>query len=133
PAITSYGKRNERRTTAKGEGNDDDTHDRNTGRMAGSAARAAWCREGADAAQRRGGAPTSGATVGPGRQGLPFRDRRRERLAGRPLPGALAAPRLPLHVRARLHGGVSGVLRDRGWVRRLRGPPGEPRRHALGR
>jgi predicted dithiol-disulfide oxidoreductase (DUF899 family) len=29
----------------------------------------------------------------------------RERLAGGPLPRALAAPRLPLHVRARLHGG----------------------------
>ncbi len=31
----------------------------------------------------------------------------RECLAGRPLQRTLAAPRLPLHVRARLHGGVS--------------------------
>jgi predicted dithiol-disulfide oxidoreductase (DUF899 family) len=30
--------------------------------------------------------------------------------------GALAAPRLPLHVRAQLHGGLSGLLGDRGRV-----------------
>ena len=33
---------------------------------------------------------------------------------------------------ARLHGGVSVVLGDRGRVQRLRRPPGEPRRDALG-
>ncbi len=55
-----------------------------------------------------------------------------ERLAGGPLQRALAAPRLPLHVRARLHGGLSVLLGDRGRVRRLRRPPGEPRRHAFG-
>ena len=49
-----------------------------------------------------------------------------------PLPRALAAPRLPLHVRARLHGGVSVLLGDRGRVRRPRRPPGQPRRHAVG-
>ena len=48
------------------------------------------------------------------------------------LPRALAAPRLPLHVRARLHGGVSVLLGDRGRVRPLRRPPGQPRRHAFG-
>ena len=37
-----------------------------------------------------------------------------------PLPRALAAPRLPLHVRARLHGGVPVLLGDRGRVQRLR-------------
>jgi len=42
--------------------------------------------------------------MGPDRQGIPIRDRGRERLAGRPVQGALAAPRLPLHVRARLRG-----------------------------
>ena len=100
--------------------------------MACSPARAAQGGEGANAAQRRAGAATSGAAVGPGRQGVPIRDRSRERLAGRPLQRALAAPRLPLHVRARLHGGVSVLLDDRGRVRRLRRPPGEPRRHAFG-
>ena len=55
-----------------------------------------------------------------------------QRLAGGSLQRALAAPRLSLHVRARLHGGVSVVLGDRGRVRRHRRPSGEPRRHAFG-
>jgi len=42
----------------------------------------------------------------------------------------LAASRLPLHVRARLHSRVSVLLGDRGRVRRLRCPPRESRRHA---
>ena len=46
--------------------------------MAGSTARAAQGGEGADAARRRGGAPTSGVAVGPGRQGVPIRDRLKE-------------------------------------------------------
>src|SRR5215470_3626389 len=37
-----------------------------------------------------------------------------------------AAPRLPLHVRTRLHGRVSLLLGDRGRLRRVRGSPGEP-------
>jgi len=37
-----------------------------------------------------------------------------------------------LHVRARLHGGVSALLGDRGRVRRLRRSPGQPRRDAFG-
>ena len=37
---------------------------------------------------------------------------------------ALAAPRLPLHVRARLQGGLSVVLGDRGRLQRVRRPPG---------
>src|SRR5216117_580880 len=100
--------------------------------MAGRPARAAQGGEGAHAAQRRAGAAAAGAAVGPDRQGVSIRDRRGEGLAGRPLPRALAAPRLPLHVRARLHGGVSVLLGDRGRVRRLRRPPGQPRRHAFG-
>ena len=100
--------------------------------MACGPARAAQGREGADAAQRRAGAAAAGAAVGSNRQGVPIRDRRGQRLAGRPLQRTLAAPRLPLHVRARLHGGVSVLLGDRGRVRRLRRPPGEPRRHAFG-
>src|SRR5438093_1030932 len=101
--------------------------------MAGRPARAAQGGEGAYAAQRRAGAAAAGAAVGPDRQGVSIRDRRAEGLAGRPLPRALAAPRLPLHVRARLHGGVSGLLGNRGRFQRLRRPPGEPRRHAFGR
>ena len=54
-----------------------------------------------------------------------------KRLAGRPLPRPLAAPRLPLHVRARLHGRLPVLLGDRGRLRRLRRPPRESRRHAL--
>ena len=88
--------------------------------------------EGPHAAQRRAGAAAAGAAVGPDRQGVPIRDRRGERLADGPLPRALAAPRLPLHVRARLHGGVPVLLGDRGRLQRLRRPPGQPRRHALG-
>src|SRR5258708_10515159 len=80
----------------------DDTQDRNTGTVARSAARAAQGREGANAAQRRAGAAAAGAAVGSGRQGISLRDRRWQRLAGGPLPNALAAPRLPLHVPARL-------------------------------
>ena len=52
------------------------------------------------------------------------------RVSGRPLPGALAAPRLPLHVRARVHGGMPGLLVDRRRLQRLRRPPREPRRDA---
>ena len=60
------------------------------------------------------------------RQGVSVRHRRRERLAGRPVPRALAAPRLPLHVRAGLQGGLSLLLDDRGRLQWLRRPPGQP-------
>ena len=117
---------------SRGEKSDDEAHDRDTSGVAGSPARAARGGEGAHAAQRRAGAAAAGAAVGPGRQRVSIRGRREERLAGGPLPRALAAPRLPLHVRARLHGRVSGLLGDRGRVQRLRRPPGQPRRHAFG-
>ena len=37
-----------------------------------------------------------------------------QRFAGRSFPRALAAPRLPLHVRTRLHRGLPVLLGDRG-------------------
>jgi hypothetical protein len=46
----------------------------------------------------------------------------------RPLQRTLAAPHLSLHVRARVHGGVSVLLGDRGRLRRLRRPPRDPSR-----
>ena len=49
----------------------------------------------------------------------------------RSLPRALAAPRLSLHVRPRVHRGVSVLLGDRGRLRRLRRPPRASRRHAV--
>ena len=88
--------------------------------------------EGTDAAQRRAGAAAAGTAVGPDRQGVSIRDRRGKRLAGRPVQRALAAPRLSLHVRARLQGRLPVLLDDRGRVQRLRRAPGEPRRHAFG-
>ena len=94
--------------------------------MARRAARAARGGEGAHAAQRRAGAAAAGTAVGSSRQGISIRDRRGERLAGRPFPRALAAPRLPLHVRARLHRRLSSLLGDRGWLQRVRRPPGQP-------
>src|SRR5215469_2162986 len=53
-------------------------------------------------------------------------------LACRPLQRAFADPSLPLHVWIQLHGWVSVLLGNRGWVQRLGRPPGEPRCHALG-
>jgi hypothetical protein len=100
--------------------------------MARCANRAARGREGAHAAQRRAGAAAAGTAVGSDLQGLSIRDRRGERLAGRPLPRALATPRLPLHVRARLHRRLPILLSDRGWLQRVRRPPGQPRRHSIG-
>ncbi len=66
------------------------------------------------------------------RQRVSIRHRRGERRAGRPFSRTLAAPRLPLYVRARVQGRVSLLLGDRGRVRRPRRPPGKPRRHAGG-
>src|SRR5262249_30886720 len=43
-----------------------------------------------------------------------------------------AAPRISLHVWTQLHGGVSILLGNRGWIQRLCRPPGKPRCHALG-
>jgi hypothetical protein len=92
---------------------------------------AARGREGADAAERRAGAPAAGAALGPDGQGVPLRHRQRHGVPRRSLQRTVAAPRLPLHVRARVHGGMSVLLGNRGWLRRLRRPPRESRRHAL--
>ena len=54
------------------------------------------------------------------------------RLAGGPLPRTLAASRLSLHVRPRLHGGLSVLLDDCRRLQRLCHPFGKPRRHAHG-
>src|SRR5215469_17704691 len=89
-------------------------------------------REDADTSQRRTGTAAPGAALGPDRQGLPLRDRRGERLTGRPLPRALTAAHLSLHVRAGLHRGLSRLLGDRRRLQRLRDSPGQPRRDALG-
>ena len=97
--------------------------------MARSAAQAARGGEGAHATQRRPCAAAAEAAVGSDRQGVSIRDRRGQSLAGRPLPRALTAPRVSLHVRTRLHGGVSGLLGDRRRLRRLGSPPSQPRRH----
>src|SRR5215467_6129487 len=129
PTCTSYRELNKRR---RGEKSDDDTHDRDTQRVARRAARSVRGGEGTHATQRRAGAPPARAAVGSDRQTVSIRDRQRDRLAGGPLPSTLAAPRLPLHVRARLHGGMSVLLIDRGRVQRYSSPPGEPRRHADG-
>ena len=53
------------------------------------------------------------------------------RVAGRPVRRALAAARLPLHVRTRVHGRLPVVLGDRRWLQRLRRPPRAPRRRDL--
>src|SRR6266403_5051252 len=79
-------------------------------RVACGPGRAARGREGSYSAERRAGEKTAGVALGSNRQGIPFRDRRRERLARRPLPRALAASRLPLHVRTRLQSRVSVLL-----------------------
>jgi len=54
----------------------------------------------------------AGAAVGSNRQGVPLPDRRGGGIARRSLPGALAAPRLPLHVRARLQGAHHGATQS---------------------
>ena len=114
------------------EKSDDDTHNGNTGRVAEGADRAARGREGSHATERRGGTAAAGAAVGPDQQGLPLRHRRGKRLARRSVHGTLAASRVSLHVRARLHGRVPVLFGDRRWVQRPRRPPGQPRRDAGG-
>ena len=96
-----------------------DAHHRNPRGVARRAARAARGREGADPPQRRGRPPPAGAALGPDREGLPLRHRGRPGLAGRPLRRPLAAARVPLHVRARLHRRLPVVLGDRRRLRRL--------------
>src|SRR6266446_5626836 len=58
----------------EGDKSDDEAHDRDTQRVAHSAARAAQGGEGTHAAQRRAGAAAAGAAVGSDRQRVPIRD-----------------------------------------------------------
>src|SRR5215469_3036437 len=115
----------------KKETTNDQSQVRNTRRVACRPAGAARGREGADAAQRRTGAAAPGAALGPGRQAVPVRDRRGHGVPRRSVSGTLAAARLPLHVRARLHRRMPVLLGDRRRLRRLGRPPRPPRRHAL--
>ena len=87
-------------------------------------------RKSADAAHRRRGAAAPGAALGQHRQAVPVRHRRGAGVARRPVPRALAASRLPLHVRARLHRRVPVLFGDRRRVQRLGRPPRQSRRHA---
>src|SRR6267142_4736104 len=99
--------------------------------MARSTGRAAQGGEGADTPRRRAGSAAAGIAVGPGRQAVSIRDRRGQRLAGGALPRPLAAPRLSLHVRPRLQGGLRDVLDDRGRVQWICHSSGQPRRHTF--
>ena len=108
---------------------DDRAPDRNPTGVAGGAARAARCREGAHAAGRRARPPAPGASVGAGREGVQLRDRRRDQAP----PGALrrspTAARLPLHVRPGIRGRLPGLLIDRGQPERQSPPPESTRHH----
>ena len=84
------------------------------------------------AAQRRARPAAAGAALGQGREGVSLRDRRGRGVPRRPVPRPLAAPDLPLHVRAGVQRRLPRLLGDRRRLRRLRDPPGQPRRDALG-
>src|SRR5262249_27203291 len=71
------------KTPKKGDKSNDEAQDRDTGRVARSAARAARGGEGTHAAQRRAGAAAAGTAVGADRQGGSIRDPPGGRPAGR--------------------------------------------------
>src|SRR5215469_9011602 len=104
----------------KGEHHNANTPNRNTRTMVESPARVAESRERANEAQRRAGSSAAGVAVGSCKQGVSLRDGEGKRFAGGPLPRALPAARLPLHVWSRLFGGLSLVLVDRGRLQRSR-------------
>ena len=79
--------------------------------------RAARAREGAHPPERRAGGAAAGAALGPRRQGLRVRHRGRPADARGAVRRALAAARLPLHVRPRLGRGLPELLVDRRRVR----------------
>ena len=95
-----------------------DTSSRHPRRVARRPRGAARPREGAHAAGRRAGARAPRPPLGAGRAGLPLRHRGRRADAGRAVRRSLAAPRLPLHVRAELRGRRRGELVDRRHDRR---------------
>src|SRR5436190_9791209 len=82
-------------------------------RMARRAQEAARRRKGTHSSQRRTRETAPGTAVGPARQRIPLRDRRRQRLARRSFPKKFPASRLPFHVRPRLPCRLSGLLVDR--------------------
>ena len=96
--------------------------------MARRSTRATGGRKGVDPPRRRARAQAAGTAVGSRRKGLPVRHRRRKRVARRSVPRPFAAARLSLHVRARLHGGLSVVLEHRRWLQRHRRASRESRR-----
>src|ERR1700728_4593056 len=108
--------------------NDDRPQDRFARGVAFGATRAARRREGAHAAWRRGGPAAAGAALGSNREGVPLRDRRGYSVPRGSLSRTLAAARLPLHVRARLHSRLPVLLGDRRRLRRLRRAPRKSRR-----
>jgi len=70
--------------------------------------------------------------VGSDRQGVSIRDGRGERLTGRPLSEGARSSSSTTSCSGPTTRRVSVLLGDRGRVRRLRRPPGQPRRHAFG-
>src|SRR5438067_10634212 len=116
---------------------DDRAPDRNPTGVAGGAARAARCREGAHAAGRRARPPAPAAALGIGREGVRLRDRRREEDPGPTLRQPLSAARVPLHVRLRAsrrraEPGVHGLLPRLRSLRRRDPAPQWSRRDAGG-
>src|SRR5829696_1846330 len=97
-------------------------------RVAGRPRRAAPAREGPHPDGRRAGAPAPGAALGPDRQGLPLRHRRRHPDPGRAVRRPLPAAGLPLHVRPQLPGRRPGQLLHRRHPGRPAAPPAGPRR-----
>src|SRR5262245_22548950 len=100
------------RKTRTGDKNDQ-PQNRDAGRMACRPPGPAAGGEGADAARRRAGAAAPGAALGRDRQRVSVRHRRGAGVARRPVPRTLAVARLSLHVRSRLHRGLSRLLGDR--------------------
>ena len=102
--------------------------DRNARGVGGRARGAARPREGAHEAGRRAGAPATRAAVGPRREGLPPRHRRRPAHACGAVRRPQSAAHLPLHVRPELPGRLPDQLVDRGQRRRPHPAPERARR-----
>ena len=92
-------------------------------RRPGAAARP---REGTHEARRRACAAATRAALGATGGGVPPRHGRRREASRRAVRRAIAAPRLPLHVRPDLRGRLPGQLVDRRLHRRRPSPPARP-------
>src|SRR5215204_2711034 len=96
--------------------------------MAGGSRGAAATREGTHPDGRRARTAAPRVALGPGREGVPLRDRRGHADAGGAVRRPHSAARLPLHVRPQLRSRLSDVLVD-GRHRRRRPPaPARARR-----